>query len=258
MAKEPVSQDSKNSHLSLIKLAPNVLTLSGICIGLFALKAALVYRWEHATIYLIVVIIIDWMDGALARKLNATSQFGAELDSLADFVNFSVVPALMVYFWYTHEIKAIGWAAALFFTICGAIRLARFNVNNLTESESEDDAKKDSQYTFFQGVPAPAAAALLIAPIMIEIAVLDIFTTPPLSIHPVIIIAYSAVISLLMISQIPTLSLKQYRLPRRYVPLTLAFLVLVLILTLSKPWLTMPIIGILYLATIPFTYRRYR
>src|SRR5947199_3568746 len=133
-------------------LVPNVITLLALCAGLTAVRLAIEGKLEFALAAIVLAAVLDGIDGRIARLIRGTSRFGAELDSLADFVNFGVAPALILYFWGLHELKSAGWIAALTFAICAALRLARFNVM------IEDPDRPAWAGNYFVGVPAPAGA----------------------------------------------------------------------------------------------------
>src|SRR5690349_25060370 len=143
-------------------LAPNMVTLLAMCAGLTAIRMAFEGRYVLALAAIVFAAILDGIDGRLARFLKGTSRFGAELDSLSDFVNFGVAPALVLYFWGLHELKSAGWIAAMVFAICGGLRLARFNVM------IDDPNKPIWAGNFFTGIPAPAGAITVLLPIYIE------------------------------------------------------------------------------------------
>src|SRR6202163_1579467 len=143
------------------RLAPNLVTLLALCAGLTAIRMAFENRYALALAAIVFAAVLDGIDGRLARLLKGTSKFGAELDSLSDFVNFGVAPALILYFWGLHDLKSAGWIAAMVFAICGALRLARFNVM------VEDPDRPVWASNFFVGVPAPAGAITVLLPIYV-------------------------------------------------------------------------------------------
>src|ERR1700736_2893480 len=143
-------------------LVPNVITLLALCAGLTAIRLAVESRLEWALAAIVFAALLDGVDGRVARMLKGTSRFGAELDSLADFVNFGVAPALILYFWGLHELKSAGWIAALVFAICAALRLARFNVM------IEDPDRPAWAANYFVGMPAPAGAITVLLPIYVQ------------------------------------------------------------------------------------------
>lgn len=245
---EPVRRPRRFKALSLTRLVPNVATMMGMCAGLTSIRFAMQDRWEAAVAAILIAGIIDGLDGRLARMLNASSRFGAELDSLSDFVCFGVAPAMMLYFWSLHEFGSIGWALSLLFAVCMMLRLARFNTQMLGEPEMPTWA-----YRFFTGVPAPAAAALAMWPIVLTFQFGEgIFDSP------YIVAPYGVLIAGLMVSRLPTFSFKKVKVPRAWVlPLMLAFGTSVAFLV-SSPWLTLSAIAATYFITMPLSYRSYR
>src|SRR6478735_1180812 len=144
-------------------IVPNIITLVALCLGLTAIRLAYEGRFEPAVLAIVVAAALDGVDGRVARMLKGTSRFGAELDSLADFVNFGVAPALILYFWGLHELKSAGWIVALVFAICAGLRLARFNVM------IDDPNQPAWAGNFFTGIPAPAGAITVLLPIYLSL-----------------------------------------------------------------------------------------
>src|ERR1700724_3452490 len=174
-------------------ILPNLVTLLALCMGLTAIRFAIEGQFETAVVAVIVAAVLDGLDGRIARALRGTSRFGAELDSLADFVAFGVAPALILYFWGLHEMKSFGWFAALVFAIAAALRLARFNV-------MIDDPNRPAWHAhFFTGLPAPARAIVGLLPVYLNLSILAVPNTH--SVAP-FEIAYVLLIALLMASPI--------------------------------------------------------
>src|SRR5919197_3680676 len=148
-------------------LVPNVITLLALCAGLTAVRLAIEGKLEFALAAIVLAAVLDGIDGRIARLIKGTSRFGAELDSLADFVNFGVAPALILYFWGLHELKSAGWIAAMVFAICAGLRLARFNV------QIDDPNRPAWAGNFFTGIPAPAGAITVLLPIYIYLLTLQ-------------------------------------------------------------------------------------
>lgn len=224
------------------RLIPNALTIAALCAGLTAVRFAMMERWDLAVFAVVVAGIFDGLDGRMARLLGGTSKFGAELDSLSDFVSFGAVPALLVYMSTLHEIGGVGWAVCLVFAVCCALRLARFN------TMIGDPNPPPWAGSFFVGVPAPAAAGLAILPLMGTIEFGTGFFDRP-AVNAVVLVGVAA----LMISRIPTFSLKKLHIkPSMALPL---FMLVVLIAAglASEPFLTFIIVGVLYLASIPLS-----
>src|SRR3954469_22614737 len=173
-------------------LVPNLITLLALCAGLTAIRLAFESQMELALAAIVFAALLDGIDGRIARFLKGTSKFGAELDSLADFVNFGVAPALILYFWGLHEIKSVGWIAAMVFAICAALRLARFNVM------IDDPNKPAWAGNFFTGIPAPAGAITVLLPIYLN------FLGLPLNLAVVwVAFFFCLFIALLMVSRLP-------------------------------------------------------
>ncbi len=232
-----------NRKFPLIYLFPNLVTIISLCFGMSAIKYSLEARWELAVGLLVTSAFLDGMDGRLARMLNASSKFGAELDSLTDFINFGVAPAFILYNWSLQyfPVKVIGWAVALIFTICGAFRLARFN-----SGLALDDVKMDK---FFVGIPAPCGAGLTLIPIMVSFQY-EFYLFKEI---PAILAFYLLVIGFLMASQIPTISVKHIEISSKMMFPTLFLCTVFIVSLLLKPWIILPLMGVIYIATIPFS-----
>jgi CDP-diacylglycerol---serine O-phosphatidyltransferase len=233
--------------LPISKLLPNMVTLTTLCFGLSSIRFALLERWELAVTFVLIAAFLDGVDGRLARLLNASSNFGAQLDSLADFVNFGVAPAFVLYLWTLDNIKfkGVGWALVLFYSICCAIRLARFNTN-LEEDDQPEWADK-----FFVGIPSPVGAGLAIAPMTLS------FQFGNNLFHPLCIGIYMGVVAVLMASRIPTISIKKMGIRREYASLVLVVAGLLIAALIIEPWLTLPMIALIYVASIPFSCLSY-
>jgi CDP-diacylglycerol---serine O-phosphatidyltransferase len=231
-------------------IVPNLVTLLALSIGLTAIRFAIDAQYETAVIAVIAAAILDGLDGRLARVLRGTSRFGAELDSLADFVDFGVAPALILYLWGLHEIKSFGWFAALVFAIAAALRLARFNVM------SDDPNRPAWHARFFTGMPAPAGAIVGLLPVYLNLSILAVPNTRAVAPFE---IAYVLLIALLMASPVPHFSGKNIgRVPRDYV-LGVLFGVAASLLLLATFTMEMLIcLTLIYLATIPAAMRRFK
>jgi CDP-diacylglycerol---serine O-phosphatidyltransferase len=231
-------------------IVPNMVTLLALCSGLTAVRMAFEGRWEFAVFAVLLAAVLDGIDGRVARLLKGTSKFGAELDSLADFVNFGVVPALMLYLWILKDAGSLGWIAALIFAICAALRLARFNV------ALEDPDKPVWASRFFTGVPAPAGALTVLLPIYLDF--LGLF--PHWFADSAFVAAYTIGIAFLLISRLPTFSGKTLgtRVRRDFVLPLFVVAVLFVALTASYPFRMLSAVSVLYLLTIPFSWRSHR
>ena len=226
---------------------PNVVTLLGLCAGLTAIRMAVEHRFDLAVAAIFFAVILDGLDGRLARYFRATSKFGEQLDSLADFVDFGVAPAILLYTWRLDELSSFGWICALVFAICTGLRLARFN-SQLDSDEPRPDWHRD----FFVGVPAPAGAIAVLLPFFLErTGVID------LRIAAVLVAAYSLAIAILMVSRLPTLSGKRIgqRIPRDTVLPVLVIAVLLVAFLASYPFSFLALATIVYLAHLPFAWR---
>lgn len=225
----------------LLHMVPNLFTILSLCAGFTGLRYGLDGRYEVAVALIVAAAVLDGLDGRAARLLNIQSKLGAELDSLADFFNFGVAPALLVYLWALQPIRGIGWAVALLFAVCCALRLARFN------TEADDPNRPRWSHHFFTGVPAPAAAGLALSPMIAWFAFGQGFWQSAW-----VNAGTLAVVAILMVSRVPTLSLKRLRLrPEQIVP-TLAMAGLLMALLVTEPWLTLSLLALLYIASLPF------
>jgi len=233
------------SGTSVNRMVPNILTLLALCAGMTAVRFAMGGNFEAAVFSIIAAGIFDGLDGRMARLLKATSSFGAELDSLSDFVSFGVAPAAVIYLWTLSGLHGLGWAIALLFAVCCALRLTRFN----TETHAETPSYAAPLFT---GAPAPAGAGLVMVPMFLAFEWGDwLFRSPYLSAVTVTGIA------LLMVSKVPTVSLKRIRIPHHLViPTLLGFGVATAFLT-TEPWLTLTAVGIVYVGSIPWTIHSY-
>src|SRR5262249_30808468 len=233
-------------------LAPNMVTLLAMCAGLTAIRMAFEGRYMLALAAIVFAAILDGIDGRLARFLKGTSRFGAELDSLSDFVNFGVAPALVVYFWGLHDLKSAGWIAAMVFAICGGLRLARFNVM------AEEPDRPAWASNFFVGMPAPMGAITVLLPIYVTF-----LGVPHSSVLNWSTLFYTLVIALLMISRLPVYSGKRVgtRVPPEMVGPVIVIIVLSIGLLIAYPWILLPLGTLAYLGSLPFgllSYRRYQ
>ncbi len=229
------------------RMIPNILTLLALSAGLTAIRFGLQNRWEYAAMAILVAAILDGLDGRIARILKGASKFGAELDSLSDFVCFGVAPALMLYLWALTDAGRFGWMLAMLFTICCALRLARFN----TMIEDEDQPAWTRNY--FSGVPSPAGAGLVLLPMIISFQTGDAFVRTP-----ALVGFFLLVVAGLLVSPIPTYSFKKIKVSHSLVLPTMLLVGLVIASLISAPWVTLSIVLFLYLITIPMSVRSYQ
>ncbi len=233
----------KLSEIPLRTLFPNILTLLAICSGLTSIRFAIENRIEFALGAIVLAAFLDGIDGRVARFLKSTTRFGAQMDSLADFVNFGVAPIMLIYFNMLSELRPFGWVAALIYAMCACLRLARFNV------QLDGPGKPAFHVDFFVGVPAPAAAMIVLLPIYLILLGVEKSTGFSIAIS-----FYVIFVGLLMVSNLPTYSGKTLskRIPRSIaIPMILAVVVFIAIL-LSYPWQTLAAASLLYLAALPW------
>ncbi len=234
-------------ELPAARLIPNIVTLLGLCAGITAIKFALAGNWQGAVAAILVASLLDVLDGGMARLLGAHSNFGAELDSLSDMVSFGVAPAVLLYTWVMREAGTLGWALILMFCICCALRLARFN----TALDTEDRPPWASRY--FTGVPTPAGAGLVMLPLAFSFNFGD-----ELFRHVALNSAMIVFISLMMVGRLPTYSLKGIRVAHRFVVPVMLGVCLLAALLVGSPWMTLSVLGALYLASLPLSWLSYR
>jgi len=250
MPYEPKPDELKRRRfrpIPLRMLVPNVITLLAICAGLTAIRLSTEGRLELALAAIVFAAVLDGIDGRVARAIKGQSRFGAELDSLADFVNFGVTPGLILYFWQLHELNNVGWIAAMIFAISGGLRLARFN------AAIDDPNRPAFAAGFFTGVPAPAGALLVLLPIYLSF--LDLPKLPT-----VLVALYTLLIAFLMVSRLPVFSGKTMstRVPPEMVLPVFVLVILFIALLIGYPWHLLSAGAIIYLATLPAGFMSYR
>lgn len=232
--------------LHINRIIPNVLTLLALAAGLSALRFGLRGSWDHAVMAILVAGVLDGLDGRIARILKGASKFGAELDSLSDFMCFGVAPAFVLYLWALADAGRFGWALVLVVCICCALRLARFN----TADEADEAALIDRN--FFVGVPSPAGAGIVLLPLVLWLQTdADVFR------HPITVGVFMLAGGGLMVSRLRTYSFKKIRIPEGWVLFTMLSVGLYLAFLVSAPWTTMTATLIAYAATFPFSVRAY-
>lgn len=233
--------------LQFTQILPNLTTLASLCVGLSAVRFALEEQRSLAVLSIIVSAILDALDGRIARLLGASSHFGAELDSLADSICFGVAPAIVIYLISLNNLPNIGWSVCLFFVACQTLRLARFNTLNLGICEKNQWEKK-----YFTGVPAPAGAMLALLPQMAGFAFATDWG------HHVVINGVALILSgFLMISKIPTFSLKGWQVQSGQILPIMIVSALIIAMLVTHTWLSLVCIGVCYLFSIPFSAKHY-
>jgi CDP-diacylglycerol--serine O-phosphatidyltransferase len=242
----PAGRRRRFKPIPVRMLVPNVITLLALCAGLTAIRLAIEGKLEWALGAIVFAAILDGVDGRVARLIKGQSRFGAELDSLADFVNFGVVPGLVLYFWGLNELRSVGWIAALVFAICAALRLARFNVM------IDEPNKPAWAGNFFTGMPAPGGAICVLLPIYV-----NLLGFPKLTIVTFI---FTLTIAFLMVSRLPVYSGKRVgkRVPPEMVLPIFVVVVLFFALLVSYPWEVLTVGTLMYLASLPFGWFSYR
>lgn len=232
-------------ELPLSTLLPNIVTVAAICAGLSAIRFTFQHNYIVAMQLIFVAGVFDGLDGRLARMLKSESPLGAELDSLADFLNFGVAPGILIYVWAFSELHDEGWVAVVIYAVCCVLRLARFNVGIKAEAEEDALAKR-----FFTGVPAPAGAFLAMLPMFVSFT----WSTAPIMPEPLIAL-YIVIVGLLMISRIPTSSLKSLTIYRENARLFLVAFVAVLAALITFPWISLTVLDLAYFVGMFWSWR---
>jgi len=227
-------------------LLPNALTIFGVCLGLSSIKFALDTNYGMAVIAIGFAAILDTLDGRVARLIKGTSKVGKELDSLTDVISFGVAPGFIMYFWTLNEIGKFGWMLVLIYTVCCALRLARFNLTNIDENESW-------KINFFEGVPSPAAAGLVLLPLILSLSDFVQFQSYALLGSLTILIT-----SILMVSNLPTYSLKRISIPKNLTIFLLLGLGIYISFLIFFTFKTLFLTGLVYFILIPISYFHYK
>ena len=241
------TQNSKpvKQTISIGWLIPNLMTVLALSFGLTGLKFALAEKWEETLVMLVLAVLFDTLDGRIARLLRSTSQFGAQLDSLSDAIVFGVIPSITLYLWALQPVNKTAWAAALFFCICSVLRLARFN----SEIREETDKSK----LFFTGIPMPAAALLVLMPLVCFIEFENEYFRDWR-----LIAGWTVLVGIGAISTIPTYAGKKLSLPKYFALPFLSSFALITAAIFVKPWLVWIFIAVIYILHIPFSAVVYR
>ena len=244
-----MTEDKKFKLVSSKKtryLLPNILTLAGVCLGISSIKFSIDGNFSLAVIFILFVAILDALDGRVARLIKGTSEFGKELDSLTDFVSFGIAPVFILYFWELKNYGKLGWAITLIYSVCCVLRLARFN---LTKINSQEIWKNN----YFEGVPSPAGGILILFPLIFDLAQLNTMLEMR-SITPF----FTVLVAVLLVSKIPTLSLKKISISPRTTVFILLGIGLVFISLLFYTFKTLLIFSLIYLISVPVSFIMYR
>ena len=235
------------SKISFRAVIPNIITIFALILGLTSIKFTMTSDFNLAIVSIVLAAILDAADGRIARLIKGTSKFGAELDSLVDFVNFGVAPALIIYFWELRYLGNIGWILTLVFIICSCLRLARFNI---AISNSGKESWKDN---FFTGVPTPAGAGIILIPLIYSLSDFYIYYQKnDFSLYFVIIASF------LMISKIPTYAFKKIKVNKPFVLLILLSFVLLFSFLITYTFNTLFVLGFIYICSIPMSFFNYK
>ena len=226
----------------LTKFIPNLITLMSLIAGISSIKFSIQANWKLAVLMIMLAAFFDFFDGWMARKLKKSSQFGAELDSLSDFISFGLAPSLLINLCFTHELGRIGWVISLFYIVCAALRLARFNIENMKE-----------QSKVFYGIPSPAAAGVIMIPLYLNFIDQVQFTIN----YPLICAVLTTFAGIMMISRVPTPSVKNLKVKTLYFRLMIISVVIVLIFLISYFWQTTLLVAIAYLLISLFSLITY-
>ncbi len=222
-------------------ILPNILTVTGVCLGISSIKFSLDQNFSLAVIFVLFASLLDALDGRIARLIKGTSEFGKELDSLTDFVSFGIAPAFIVFLWDLNNYGKIGWAITLIFSVCCVLRLARFN---LTKYETDQEWKKN----FFEGVPSPAGGLLILIPLIYELSNFQInFEIKKIVPYLNIVVAF------LLISKIPTFALKKIFIPPRFTIFILLLIGVIIVSLIFFTFETLLILILGYLLSIPIS-----
>ena len=225
-------------------ILPNAITLIGVCIGLTSIKFALDGKFAIAVIAILFAGLMDALDGRIARLIKGTSKMGKELDSLGDVISFGVAPALIMYFWNLQYLDKLGWFVCLIYVVCVALRLARFNVNTEEEPSWRDN--------FFEGVPSPAGGIMVLMPLIFSFSGLEKFLFQIN--YDLLVPVFFIIVSILLISTVPTYSFKKIVIPRAMTKFLLFGLVLFFGALLVYTFKILAVSSLIYIALIPVSY----
>ena len=227
-------------------LLPNILTLGGVCLGISSIKFAIDGNYSLAVIFILLSAILDALDGRIARLIKGTSEFGKELDSLTDFVSFGIAPVFILYFWELNKYGKLGWAITLIYSVCCVLRLARFNLTKIDNTESW-------KINFFEGIPSPAGGLLILMPLIFQLTEIELnLNVKSLTPYFTILIAF------LLVSKFPTLSLKKISISPKLTAFILLAIGTVFIALLYYTFETLLVLGVLYFFSMPISFFIYK
>lgn len=236
-----------SKRIRLSQMAPSVVTVFAICAGMTSVRMSLEGRVEAALTFILIAVFLDAIDGKLARYFDTASPFGAELDSLADFFNFGIAPGILLYntLYIGTEYAHFGWLACMVLGVCTALRLARFNLS------LDDATAKPKPKGFFTGVPAPALACLALMPVFMQLSGWENVD------FPILRALFVIGVGILAVSTIPTFSIKHTSIERKHIAVAIVFAVVIIVSLMTYPWPTLIALDLLYLCTLPLSYRAY-
>ena len=222
-------------------LLPNILTIGGVCLGISSIKFSIEGNYSLAVTLILLAAILDALDGRIARLIKGTSDFGKELDSLTDFVSFGIAPVFLLYFWELNQYGKLGWAITLIYSVCCVLRLARFNLTKLDETQ-------EWKNNFFEGIPSPAGGLLILMPLIYELTDLnfglDIKNSAPY---------LTTIVAILLVSKIPTFALKKISISSKTTVFLLLAIGIIFISLLFYTLETLLAFGAVYLTSIPIS-----
>lgn len=261
----------KNKMIPLYKLFPSIITITAMCLGITAIHYAMYKKFEIAAALVFIAGFLDMLDGRVARMLNSTSEFGAQLDSLGDLINFGVAPGIIMYIWVLNSVSyhAFGWAIVVIYIVCSSLRLARFNITNIiiektsdknTENKESNELKYEEsnienwrKKLFFAGLPMPGAAVICLLPMVLTFEML-----PNFKFSPIYVAFHILAVGILMISTLPILSFKHVKINPKYAPITIIMMCVVGAVIIIEPWIFIPIFTGVYCVLIPISYVYYK
>ena len=227
-------------------LLPNILTLGGVCLGISSIKFSIDGNYSLAVIFILLAAILDALDGRVARLIKGTSEFGKELDSLTDFVSFGIAPVFILYFWELNNYGKLGWAITLIYSVCCVLRLARFNLTKINDQQLWKS-------NYFEGVPSPAGGMLILMPLIFELTDLNLnFNIKNLTPY------FTILIAILMVSKVPTLSLKKISISPKTTVFILLGIGIIFISLMYYTFETLLVFGLVYLISIPISFFMYK